>query len=205
MLEQGQKDFLSELVNIGIGQSAASLSEMVGAKVILKVPEVDVYPMASLHTALNELGSPRLAAVRQGFDGSLSGEAYLIFSFDSAKALSEKMMEEQIPDEEAEIQIEEVITEVGNIVINSFLGLWSHIFPSHLDYEVPLYVMDTPKKIFNESRADNNEELPGVVVSANTTFHIKDIKVLGTIMVLFEVSSIEGLIGVIDKSSIPMT
>ncbi|MEZ5358826.1 MAG: chemotaxis protein CheX [Candidatus Zixiibacteriota bacterium] len=203
MLEQGQKDYLAELVNIGIGQSAASLSEMVGAKVHLKIPDVDVYPMTALHTQLAKLGGPKLSAVRQGFDGSLSGEAYLIFSFESAKGLAEKLMEEQIPTEQAEMQIEEVITEVGNIVINSFLGLWSHIFPNHLEYEVPVYLLETPDKIFEGSRADEKNELPGIVVSANTTFHIKDIEVMGTIMVLFEVSSVEGLIGAIDRSAVP--
>lgn len=203
MLEQSQKDYLSELVNIGIGQSAASLSEMVGSKVSLKVPEVDVYPMSSLHKQLDKLGSPKLSAVRQAFDGSLSGEAYLIFSFESAKILAEKLMEEQIADEDAALQIEEVITEVGNIVINSFLGLWSHIFPNHLEYEVPKYLLDSPDRLFEESRADDNNNLPGIVVSANTTFLIKDIEVVGTILVLFEVSSVEGLIGVIDKSSVP--
>ncbi len=202
MLEKSQKDYLSELVTIGIGQSAASLSEMVGSKVHLKVPEVDIYPMSGLHTQLEKLNSDRLTAVRQGFDGSLSGEAYLVFSFESAKSLAEKLMEEKIPEEEADEAIAEVITEVGNIVINSFLGLWSHIFPNHLDYEVPKYLRESPSKLFEQSRADGSDNLPGIVVSANTTFHIKDLEVIGTIIVLFEVASVEGLIGVIDKSSV---
>jgi chemotaxis protein CheC len=202
MLEKSQKDYLSELVNIGIGQSAAALSEMVGSKVHLKVPEVDIYPMSGLHTQLEKLNSTKLTAVRQGFSGSLSGEAYLVFAFESAKSLAEKLMEEKIPDEEAEVAVEEVITEVGNIVINSFLGLWSHIFPNHLDYEVPAYLMESPANLFAQSRAEDDDNLPGLVVSANTTFNIKDMEVVGTILVLFEVTSVEGLIGVIDKSSV---
>ena len=205
MLNQNQRDYLAELINIGVGQGAASLSEMVGAKIQLRVPDVDVCHLYALHKQLEKLKCQRVSAVRQGFTGSLSGDAYLIFSDESARSLAQKITEEVLDDSEGSLfQIEEVISEAGNIIINSFLGLWSHIFPNHLVYKVPVYHFVPPEELFKAQLAENVESASHIVVSANAYFHVKDIDVLGTILVVFEVSSIETLVGAIDRTNAPI-
>ncbi|MCK5128061.1 MAG: hypothetical protein KAR42_17525 [candidate division Zixibacteria bacterium] len=200
MLTEAQKDYLTELINIGVGQGAASLSEMVGAKVRLKVPDIDVCQLNAMYKCLEKLNADKVSAVQQGFSGSLSGDAYLVFSHESAKNLAAKLLEEELDAESADVQTEEVITEVGNIIINSFLGLWSHIFPNHLNYEVPSYHLKSPDELFADKLNCTSEERKHIVVSANAFFIVKDLEIVGTVLVVFELSSIEQLVGVVDKT-----
>ena len=54
-LTQTQHDALIELLNIGFGRAAASLSELTGHRVLLEVPTVSVHPIAELNRALRPL------------------------------------------------------------------------------------------------------------------------------------------------------
>jgi len=52
-----QKDMLGELVNMGLGSAAASLSEMTGEEVLLSTPQVSFIPRQELCSKLRvELG-----------------------------------------------------------------------------------------------------------------------------------------------------
>lgn len=39
-----QIDALTEIVNIGVGRAASSLSDIIGAHILLKVPDVNIFP-----------------------------------------------------------------------------------------------------------------------------------------------------------------
>ena len=43
-----QRDALTELINIGFGRAAASLSRLTGYRVLLDVPSVSIHPMERL-------------------------------------------------------------------------------------------------------------------------------------------------------------
>ena len=43
-----QQDALIELLNIGFGRAAASLSQLTGHRVLLEVPQVTMHPIAEL-------------------------------------------------------------------------------------------------------------------------------------------------------------
>ena len=51
-LTPDQQDALIELLNIGFGRAAASLSELTGHRVVLEVPQVSVHPIAELNQSL---------------------------------------------------------------------------------------------------------------------------------------------------------
>ena len=54
-LSPEQMDTLTEMVNIGFGRAAASLSALVRQRIVLRAPEIALYPLEDLHHQLNFL------------------------------------------------------------------------------------------------------------------------------------------------------
>jgi len=81
-----QRDALTELINIGFGRAAASLSRLTGYRVLLDVPNVSIHPMERLQEALAGMMSGEIATVHQVFTGPVAGDAFLALD-ESAAAL----------------------------------------------------------------------------------------------------------------------
>src|SRR6478672_3539202 len=73
-----QQDALIELLNIGFGRAAASLSQLTGHRVLLEVPQVSVHPISELRKSLQVIVSPNVASVHQIFSGPVAGDALLM-------------------------------------------------------------------------------------------------------------------------------
>ena len=77
-LSELEHDTISELINIGVGRAASSLSEMVEQPVELTVPRITFVERFS-DTELAKAPTEVVSAVSQTFDGPFKGEAMLVF------------------------------------------------------------------------------------------------------------------------------
>src|SRR5215208_2959400 len=93
-LTAAQHDALVELLNIGFGRAAASLSQLTGHRVVLDVPQVSIHPIAALGTALREVIKNDIATVHQIFSGPVAGDALLILDHGAAGRLKELLTDE---------------------------------------------------------------------------------------------------------------
>ena len=89
-----QKDALVELLNIGFGRAAASLSKLTGHRVQLEVPQVTMCPIDELSDHLRPMIQGDVASVHQIFSGSVVGDALLILDEQSAAILKELLTNE---------------------------------------------------------------------------------------------------------------
>jgi len=89
-----QHDALIELLNIGFGRAAASLSELTGHRVLLEVPHVSIHPIGELNKALEVVLSDEVASVHQIFSGPVAGDALLILDHHAAGMLKELLTNE---------------------------------------------------------------------------------------------------------------
>src|SRR3569623_3189658 len=78
-LDDLERDALTEVVNIGVSRAAASLRKMVGQQVLLSVPAVEIVTHKAAAALIGQRESEDLVAVRQDFQGAVSGRALLIF------------------------------------------------------------------------------------------------------------------------------
>ena len=80
-----QEDALIELLNIGFGRAAASLSQLTGHRVLLDVPQVTIRPVEEVPEALGGVIQTDVASVHQIFSGQVSGDALLILDQSGAE------------------------------------------------------------------------------------------------------------------------
>lgn len=195
-LSAQQLDALTEVVNIAFGRAAASLSELTDTHVIIKVPRVSVLSMGELRRELADWQAHEVAAVQQSFSGPVSGNAMLVFDYERAVALVSMLTDLRPPTNRLDAADREVLTEVGNILLNACLGTFGNLLQMHIRFRVPYLRVEALDDML-ESLVIGTEELRFVVL-VSTTFHLQDSEVSGHLLIVLGVSSLERLLAGIE-------
>ena len=142
VLDADDADSIAELFNIGIGQSAAALSEMIGEEVLLSVPALEVSTRQRIADAVTP---ERVCAVRETFTGPFAGEAMLIFPEQGGLALVRRL----IPGEgdTAGADEQDALAEIGNIILNGCLASFSNLIDGEVSGSVPDYRAGPPGQL----------------------------------------------------------
>ena len=142
-----QQDALIELLSIGFGRAAASLSQLTGHRVVLEVPQVSVHPITDLDKALRAVVSDEVASVHQIFSGPVAGDALLILDYKAAGMLKELLTDEAPLPLPLDASAREVLTEVGNILLNACLGSFGNLLQVQVSFSVPQLNLDSLSEI----------------------------------------------------------
>ena len=195
-LTQSQQDALIELLNIGFGRAAASLSELTGHRVILEVPEVSVHPIDELNRTLRLFLDDQVASVHQIFSGPVGGDALLILNHSAAGMLKELLTNEPPLPLPIDASAREVLTEVGNILLNACLGTFGNILRVQVSFSVPHLNLDTLHDVM-KSLLVNREGLRYALV-VHAGFKLRDAEVKGYLVIVLSVASLDRLIRAVD-------
>ena len=191
-LTQLQQDALIELLNIGFGRAAASLSELTGHRVLLEVPQVSVHPISDLSKSLQVIVSDQIASVHQIFSGPVAGDALLILDHTAAGMLKELLTDEPALPLKIDASGREVLTEVGNILLNACLGTFGNVLRVQVTFSVPQLNLETLNEVL-QSLLINREGLRyALVVQAG--FRVRDTELTGYLVIVLSVASLDRLI-----------
>ena len=195
-LTQTQQDALIELLNIGFGRAASSLSQLTGHRVLLEVPQVSVHPIDELHRTLEQLLSDQIASVHQIFSGPVSGDALLILDHSAAGMLKELLTSEPPLPLPLDASAREVLTEVGNILLNACLGTFGNILRVQVSFSVPHLNLDTLQALMRSLLVNHQGLRYALVVHAG--FKLRDTEVRGFLVIVLSVSSLDRLIRAVE-------
>jgi len=191
-LTQVQQDALIELLNIGFGRAAASLSQLTGHRVLLEVPQVSVHPISDLSKSLQVIVSDQIASVHQIFSGPVAGDALLILDHTAAGMLKELLTDEPALPLKIDASGREVLTEVGNILLNACLGTFGNVLKVQVTFSVPQLNLETLNEVL-QSLLINREGLRyALVVQAG--FRVRDTELTGYLVIVLSVASLDRLI-----------
>lgn len=132
---QNYYDVLKEIGNIGAGNAMTALSQMLGCKIDMGVPQVELLDFSEVGTAIG--GEEQImVGVFLGVEGDITGSMLFLVEQKSAKYLINKvMMGMGDPGEEFTEMELSAMQEVGNIITGAYLNSLStltnlKIFPS---------------------------------------------------------------------------
>jgi len=191
-----QHDALIELLNIGFGRAAAALSELTGHRVLLEVPQVSVHPIDELNTALRQVVAEEVASVHQIFSGPVAGDALLILDHSAAGMLKELLTSEPPLPLPIDASAREVLTEVGNILLNACLGTFGNILHVQVSFSVPHLNLDTLQQVMR-SLLINREGLRYALV-VHAGFKLRDAEVRGYLVIVLSVASLDRLLRAVE-------
>ncbi len=189
-LSASQKDALTELINIGYARAAAALSDLTGHRISLDVPEVAIHSIPEIKEKLQRVIVGEVASVNQVFDGPISGNAILLLDSEAAMLLNRLLTDRpDIPDFDGAAK--EVITEVGNIVLNACLGAFGNLLKVQVTFTVPYLQFETVHKVLKSITVGGDELEYALII--HTRFHMRASDVSGYLVIILGVTSLERL------------
>ena len=191
-LTDGQRDALVELLNIGFGRAGAALSKLTGQRVLLEVPEVSIHPVAQLDASLGRVAATKVASVHQVFTGPVGGDALLILDPVAASTLKELLTDEPALPLELDASSREVLTEVGNILLNACIGTFGNLLRVPISFSVPDIDVASLRSVMERMIAGGDVMRFALVVTAG--FRLRDAEVTGYVVIVLTVQSLTRLL-----------
>lgn len=136
-LSELEKDAVTEIMNVGVGRAAASMSLMVKEEIHLTVPSADLLYGAAARERL-AASSDRMVAVREEFKGLLSGSAALLFPQEKSLDLVRMVLDENLSAEEVTELEQEALVEIGNIILNGCLSSVADALAGEIETSIPV-------------------------------------------------------------------
>jgi chemotaxis protein CheC len=196
-LTQIQEDALIELLNIGFGRAGASLSQLTGHRVVLEVPQVSVHPIAELEVVLRAVVTDEVASVHQIFSGPVAGDALLLLEHRAAGMLKELLTNEAPLPLPLDASAREVLTEVGNILLNACLGTFGNLLQVQVSFSIPHLNLESVSDILRSLLVQREGLRYALVVHAG--FRLRDAEVTGYLVIVLSVASLDRLIRAVEQ------
>ena len=136
-------DVLREIGNIGAGNAATALATMIGTKVDMRVPKVELVEFSEMGEALG--GEEQImAGIYLAVEGDIDGSIMFLLGKVAARHLVDKLMGTGHKDDDAEFDEVELsaLKEVGNIITGSYLNSLSMMTNLKLVPSIPFVAID---------------------------------------------------------------
>ena len=141
-LDALQLDALREIGNVGAGNAATALSQLINKKINMSVPKVSVAPISDVPDLV---GGPEtlVAGVFLRVFGEAPGSILFLLPKDSAFALIDTLMQrsERTKYEMTEMD-QSALKEIGNILAGSYLNALAHFTQITLLPSIPALAID---------------------------------------------------------------
>ncbi|PWU18353.1 MAG: chemotaxis protein CheC [Verrucomicrobia bacterium] len=192
-----QQDALTELINIGYARAAAALSDLTGHRISLEVPEVAIHGIGEIKTRLLQVIQDEVASVNQIFSGPINGNAVLLLDREAALLLNSLLTDREQRQEKLDGAAREVITEVGNILLNACLGAFGNLLKVQVTFTVPYLQVDKVDKVLRSITVEGSELEYALVI--HTRFHMRASNVSGYLVIILGVTSLKTLLDELRK------
>jgi len=143
-LNSKQIDILKEIGNIGAGNAATALAQLIDKKITIRVPEVNIL---SFDEIVNVVGGPenKVAGIYLRFTGGVKGNILFIVPYENTLNLLNIFFGEKVRDMEA-FDLDPIeksaLEEMGNILAGSYLSAISFLTNLPLTPSVPSLALD---------------------------------------------------------------
>lgn len=120
-------DVLKEIGNIGAGNAATALAQMLGSKVDMKVPKVELLDFGQVGAVMG--GEEQImAGVYLAVEGDITGSIMFLLEENSARVLVSRLMGMPFsPDAPFGDMEKSALNEIGNIITGSYLSSLSSL------------------------------------------------------------------------------
>jgi len=198
-LTELQRDAITELLNVGMGQAADSLSQMLNDEVKLSLPSFEILDWKDMIDRVDTPPNEKLVVVGQHFDGPFWGDALLLFHREQSLALARALMGDEMP-EEMLIELEQdALTEVGNVILNACLSSLGNILTHEVINEIPTFNLGLANQVINNFISSKQDV--AVFLRVNFSIHTKNIA--GYVAFILDIQSLEKLKENINKHYLP--
>jgi chemotaxis protein CheC len=191
-LSELEHDTISELINIGVGRAASSLSEMVDQPVELTVPEITFVERFS-DSAFAKTPTEVVSAVSQSFDGPFKGEAMLVFPEVRSLELVRSLLKVDVPLDTLTDLEQEALMEVGNIILNACLGSIANVLGEPINCAMPTFRKRESRALLDDDATGLNSDKHPILMILHVQFLLRQNDIDGYVLFVMDMDSIHML------------
>lgn len=148
-LSESDNDQLRELINIGVSHASNTLSEMVGKRITVSVPRLNIRN-AETASQFMEQSSEVTISILLRLSGVIDGYVFIIFPHDAAIHLLQIMTGKKVGDLRALDRFDRsIFQELGNVITGGMLQGLSRFLHIEMMHSVPDVVVDMGRAMFN--------------------------------------------------------
>lgn len=181
---------------MGYGRAAGALCDLVGERVTLEVPNIEIAFLKDLTPALAKVFKGQVWSVHQVFSGTLKGHALLMIDPGAAEVLTRAVLKDKLPHDQKARLMQEVLSEVGNIVLQGAMGICGEILKIQLKFSVPGLSVENIHTMLKSASVDDQGVEYALLI--RTRFTIVSKKVTGYLVVVLGVTSFNRLMEAVD-------
>jgi len=196
VLTEQQTDALTELINIAFARTGAALSELTGHRVLLEPPTVVLRLSSELDAELSRFLPGEIAWIHQVFEGPVAGDALLLLNSEGALELTELLTDNSNGSHRLDESAREVLTEVGNILLNACLGVFGNVLHVQVGFSVPRLRLDNVDQLVQWLNSGSGELRYALVIF--TKFQVRYSQVNGYLVLVLNMTSFDRLVNEID-------
>ena len=184
-------DSIKEFINIGMGKAGKVLNAMLDSHIVLSVADVEILTEKDVDIILKEKNESKFSKVKMDFSGEIEGSTSMILSNSSALNLVQALTGDELETEDLDAIRIGTLSEIGNIVINSLMGMISNILKMNLKYSVPQHNENTFTEIFQN--AITGTKVKNVLIKISTNFEVENLSIQGSIVLFLSLKSFDRL------------
>ncbi len=180
-----EMDILREVSSIAAGHGSAALSDILGRKITLEMPTLDIIPAKLIAGRINP--EQIVVSVSSNILCGLKGVIFFILDEKSAFKLIERCYKSQINDKKTGLFTEmgfSVIKEIGNVIISSYAGAIGMILHTVVVPSIPTLVSGSIAQVMNMLIYAYSQDAH--ILLAEAEFGEPEEKILGTFYLILD-------------------
>jgi len=186
-----EKDVICELFNIGIGQAARALSELVDDTIELSVPEIQFITVKEAVEIIDAKVEGAGCAIKESFSGVILGDMMLVFPEKQSLELVRCIIGEDVELETITEMEQDALLEVGNIIMTSCLSSLADAFGERVMNEIPTILKGNGRQLISDHQNEISEDC--LVLFIEVDFIVQNSNIAGYVMVILDMPAVADL------------
>lgn len=186
-------DVLKEIGNIGAGNAATSLSQMLSKRIDMNVPEVS---LLDYNNVINSIGGAEnvVVGILVSFHGDIDGVILFLLKKEFVHLILNSLMGTELHSFEEISEFEmSALSEIGNIMVSSYVNSISSLTNMVIDITVPSLNIDMSGALLDSVTAEFSEAADKVIFIREKYF-CQDETIYSHMLLLPSMSSLEILL-----------
>lgn len=192
-LNENYIDILKEIGNIGAGNAATSLSEMLSKRIDMNIPEVN---LLEYNDIVESIGGAEnvVVGILVNFEGEINGVILFLLKREFVHLILNSLLETDLESFEdiTEMGIS-ALSEIGNIMISSYVNSISTLADIKINISVPSLNIDMSGALLDTVTAQFTE-VSDKVISIKEKYYVQDKDIHSNMLLLPDNKSMEILL-----------
>lgn len=190
-------DIIREVINIGIGDAADSLSKLVNIPVIIKLPDIHIMDTKEVNNYIkNELKSLGVY-MSQNFSGTIKGKTILFYTKECSVSLLNAIYGDRIKTSSLTETGIVTLNEVGNIIMVSCISQLANLLETRISFDLPEVTVEISDNYFKNLLNDMGELDKSIIIKSEMAIKERDIQ--GYIFVLLSFKDFNFIVDTLKK------